>query len=79
MSAVLDALEDAFNFVIEAIEDLVVAAWDSVVEPILEQVFAIFGITCVDGDIDTDLSISAPQALRPVSEHAFRDHPCHDQ
>ena len=45
MSAVIDFIEDVANFVIEAVEDLVVAAWDAVVEPILEQVFAIFGIT----------------------------------
>jgi hypothetical protein len=44
MSAVLDAVEDAFNSVIDAIEDLVQAVWDAVVEPILEAVFALFGI-----------------------------------
>ena len=58
MSAVLDALEDAFNFVIEAIEDLVAAAWDAVVEPILEQVFAIFGIT--DETVVTVQRVSSP-------------------
>lgn len=45
MSAVVDAVTDLVNDVFEAIEDLVVAAWDSIVEPILEQVLAIFGIT----------------------------------
>lgn len=45
MSGVIDAIEDFVNDVIEAIEDLVVAVWDDIVEPILEQVLAIFGIS----------------------------------
>lgn len=58
MSGVIDFLEDVANFVIEAIEDLVVAAWDSIVEPILEQVFAIFGIT--DETIVTVQRVTSP-------------------
>ena len=58
MSAVIDFIEDVANFVIEAVEDLVVAAWDIIVEPILEQVFAIFGIT--DETVVTVQRVSSP-------------------
>lgn len=58
MSAVIDFLEDVANVVIEAVEDLVEAAWDAIVEPILEQVFAIFGIT--DETVVTVQRVSSP-------------------
>jgi hypothetical protein len=58
MSAVLDAVEDAFNSVIDAIEDLVQAVWDAVVEPILEAVFALFGIE--DETVVTVQHLSSP-------------------
>lgn len=58
MSAVVGFIKDVVNFVIEAVEDLVVAAWDAVVEPILEQVFAIFGIT--DETVVTVQRVSSP-------------------
>ena len=45
MSKVVDAITDVVNSVIDAVTDIVKVIWDAVVEPILEQVFAIFGIT----------------------------------
>jgi len=44
MSAVIEFLEDIATAVIEVIADVVKVVWDEIVEPILEQVFAIFGI-----------------------------------
>lgn len=58
MSAVVNALSDAFNAVIDAIEDLVDAVWDAVVEPILEAVFALFGIE--DETVVTVQHLSSP-------------------